>query len=139
MSNKALGTAFEEELAEILHRHGYWVHLLRQTETGQPADMIAVRNQRAFLIDAKVCSNDSFPLSRVEENQELAMRAWATAGNDSPWFALKTTDGIFMIPYSYFFRVKQWGGTKGLNRNGIKRWGFALEEWLKEWGDVGES
>ena len=139
MNNKSLGTSFEEELAETLHDKGYWVHLLRQSEAGQPADMIAVKNQKAFLIDAKVCSNDTFPLTRVEDNQELAMKAWALAGNDTPWFALKISDGVYMLPYSYVKRVLAWGGLKSLNAGQIKNWAFSLEEWLKEWGDTDDS
>ena len=134
MSNKSEGTAFEEELAALLHKKGYWVHLFRQTEAGQPADMIAVKNQKAFLIDAKVCATGNFPLSRIEENQELAMQAWALADNDTAWFALKTPDGgIYMHPYSYFCRERA-KGIRTLSAEKIRTWGMKLDEWFKEWG-----
>lgn len=92
-SNKQLGTAFERELAKILSDNGFWVHLLRQTEAGQPADMIAVKNCCAFLIDCKVCSNDVFPLSRIEQNQRYAMLKWDKCNETNSLFALKMSDG----------------------------------------------
>jgi Holliday junction resolvase len=69
-------------------------------KAGQPADILAVRNKLAYLIDAKVCSNKGFALSRVEDNQELAMSLWNDRGNGQGWFALKVPTGeIYMIPH----------------------------------------
>ena len=58
MSNKKLGNSFESELCEILSMYGFWCHNLAQNSAGQPADVIAVRNGKAYLIDCKVCSTD---------------------------------------------------------------------------------
>ena len=54
MSNKKLGNSFEAELCEILSQHGFWAHNLAQNAAGQPADVIAVKDGEAFLIDCKV-------------------------------------------------------------------------------------
>ena len=45
ISNKKLGNSFEEEFAELLYEHGFWVHLLQQNAAGQPADIIATKNK----------------------------------------------------------------------------------------------
>lgn len=106
MSNKKLGSTFERELAEVLYEHGFWVHLLNANQAGQPADIIAVKNKTAYLIDAKVCTNGTFPLSRVEENQDMAMSLWRACGNGEGWFALKFGDEVWMIPYSTIVACK---------------------------------
>ena len=100
MSNKKLGNDFEQELCEKLSGYGFWVHLLNANKAGQPADIIAVKNKTAYLIDAKVCSSRGFALSRVEENQDLAMELWKECDNGQGWFALKVpTNEIYMIPH----------------------------------------
>lgn len=100
MSNKSLGNEFEKELCELLSKEGFWVHNLTQNSAGQPADIIAVQDGYAYLIDCKVCSNGKFPFSRVEENQHLAMELWNECGNGQGWFALKVGEDIYMFPYS---------------------------------------
>ena len=100
MTNKKLGNDFEQELCEKLSEYGFWVHSLAMNKAGQPADIIAVRNKMAYLIDAKVCSSRGFALSRMEENQDLAMELWEEHGNGQGWFALKVPTGdIYMIPH----------------------------------------
>ena len=108
MNNKTLGNGFEAELGEKLSEYGFWVHLLNANRAGQPADIIAVKNKIAYLIDAKVCSNKGFALSRVEENQELAMTLWEECGNGQGWFAIKfPTEEIYMMPHICIKAYKQ--------------------------------
>ena len=101
MSNKKLGNQFESELCEILSMYGFWCHNMAQNAAGQPADVIAAKNGRAYLIDCKVCSTDKgFDLRRIEENQKLAMNLWQECGNGQGWFSMKLPTGdIFMVPY----------------------------------------
>ena len=100
MNNKTLGNQFEQELCDRLSEYGFWVHCLAMNKAGQPADILAVKNKIAYLIDAKVCSSRGFALSRVEDNQELAMNLWNERGNGQGWFALKVPTGeIYMIPF----------------------------------------
>ena len=80
--NKTMGNHFEEELCELLAEQGFWAHNLAQNQVGQPADVLAVRDNIAILIDCKVCSNNRFPLSRIEPNQEAAMTMWEAQGNE---------------------------------------------------------
>ena len=99
MSNRELGNKLEQRIAEILSAKGFWVHLLTQNQAGQPADIICVKNNKAALIDAKVCSHGYFDTNRIESNQTASMHVWADCGNREWWFALGMPDGeIYMIP-----------------------------------------
>ena len=131
MTNKTLGNNFEQELCEKLSEYGFWTHNLAMNKAGQPADILAVRNKIAHLIDAKVCSNRGFALSRVEENQELAMNLWYERGNGQGWFALKLpTEEIYMMPYFYMEMAKQEKST--LSFEEIQQFGKPLGEWVKK-------
>ena len=129
MTNKTLGNSFEQELCERLSEHGFWCHMLNANKAGQPADILAVRNKIAYLIDAKVCSSRGFALSRVEENQELAMSLWNERGNGQGWFALKVPTGdIYMIPHLCIQAFK--GKQSSLSFNEIHELGKPLEKWV---------
>ena len=69
MSNKSVGTKFEQKFAEILAERGYWVHLLQQNKNGQPCDVIACRDGNTYLFDCKDCETGILRLSRVADNQ----------------------------------------------------------------------
>lgn len=128
ISNKKLGNAFETELCEIFFQNGYWTHNMAQNASGQPADIIAVKNGKAILIDCKVCSDNKFHLSRVEDNQNLSMDFWRDCGNGEGWFALKTAEGTFMLSHTSAKRLAQ---TKTvINITEIKKWACPLEGWL---------
>ena len=129
MNNKTLGNGFEAELGEKLSEYGFWVHLLNANRAGQPADILAVKNKVAYLIDAKVCSRRGFALSRVEENQELAMSLWNERGNGQGWFALKVPTGeIYMIPHLCIQAYKS--RQSSLSFNEIHELGKPLEKWV---------
>ena len=76
MSNKKIGNGFEAEFCEKMFQNGYWVHNLSQNAAGQPADVVAVKNGVPYLIDCKVCSGKVFSVSRIEDNQRMAMTLW---------------------------------------------------------------
>lgn len=128
MSNKTIGNRFEQDLCEMLSEYGFWCHNMAMTKAGQPADIIAVRNGKAYLIDAKVCSNDEFPLSRIEENQTLAMELWKDRGNGQGWFALKTSNGVYMLLHMI---MKAYVLTHSkLSASEIHELGLPLEKWV---------
>lgn len=130
MSNRKLGTDFENELCELLSQNGYWVHPMRQDASGQPADIIAVKDKKAYLIDAKVCSNDKFDLSRVEENQDMAMEMWKDCGNGLGWFALKLHSNIYMISH---YCIKAYRNQQSsLSAQEIFNLGIPFEKWVKK-------
>lgn len=128
MNNKKLGNDFEQELCEILSNYGFWTHNLAMNKAGQPADIIAVRNKVAYLIDAKVCSSRGFALSRVEDNQDLAMDLWNEKGNGQGWFALKWQGKIYMIPH---FCIKACMTHQSMLSNAdIFELGKPIEKWV---------
>lgn len=130
MNNKTIGNSFEQELCEMLFGYGFWVHALNANKAGQPADIIAARNTKAYLIDAKVCSDNTFPLSRVEENQDLAMELWKDCGNGLGWFALKTDSGIYMLSH---YCIKAYSERQSsLSAKEIVELGLPLERWAKK-------
>lgn len=131
MTNKKIGNDFESDFCEILFSEGFWTHNLAQNASGQPADVIAARNGKTYLIDCKVCSNRGFALSRMEENQDLSMELWKDTGNGDGWFALKVEEEeIVMIPH---FSIKALMREKSvLNLTDIREYGVKLERWLKK-------
>lgn len=130
MTNKKMGNAFERELADLLYKQGFWVHLLNQNQDGQPADIIAVKNKRAYLIDCKVCSTrKGFDLSRMEENQDLSMELWRDCYNGEGWFALKLENRIYMIPH---ITVKAYRNAQSaMLPKDIFECGKPLDNWIK--------
>ena len=133
MSNKKLGNDFENRFVEILSQEGYWCHLFAQNSAGQPADVIAVRNGKAYLIDCKVCINDTFPFSRIESNQHTAMTLWKQSGNDYGWFALQLSNkDIYMIDHEWMIALSL--NQSSINRDLITHYGLPLERWLEKCG-----
>ena len=133
MSNKSDGNAFERELCKLLAENGYWAHNMIASAAGQPADIIAVKEQMAYLIDCKVCANDVFEFSRIESNQHTAMSFWESKGNGTGWFALKFADGsVWMYPYVYIKALHY--GKKHIDKESVRKDGFTFEGWVSECG-----
>lgn len=129
-SNRAVGNAFEQEFCELLHAYEFWVHNLKQDNAGQPADVIAVRNKTAYLIDCKDCSSKGFDLRRVEENQITAMHLWWECGNGQGWFALKVEGEIYMLPYALVVSYKKIKSSMSFAE--IVEVGKPLDEWVRK-------
>ena len=119
MVNRTNGVRFEKELCDQLFKRGWWSHNMAQNKDGQPADIIAVKSNIAVLIDCKVCENGTFPFTRVEENQENAMKVWENMGNSYAYFALKLKDEVHLfsfIRYDLMSRTEK----KSLNEDDIR-------------------
>ena len=130
MTNKKLGNDFEQEFCRALAEKGFWVHNMANRSNGQPADVIAVKNGIAYLIDCKVCAIDRFTFSRIEENQRYAMDLWEECGNGSGWFAVKMDDVIYMLGYGQIKRFER-NNVKSINKAKMQ-WNICtLEEWLE--------
>ena len=99
-SNKKLGNDFEKEFAQILADDGYWVTMLTpKTHIGsQPADLIAVKDNRAYLVDCKTCNSYLFPLNRIEQNQIEASKKYFKCGNTEYYIAIKYEENIYVRP-----------------------------------------
>lgn len=128
-TNKKLGNLFENEFCELLSKKGFWVHLLAQNKSGQPADVIAIKSGMAYLIDCKVCSRHSFSLSRVEDNQQTAMEYWSDCDNGVGWFAIKMNEEILMLSYDTINELSN--RMSSLNDEQLRRFGISLERWLE--------
>ena len=135
MINKKLGNDFEQELCEILADAGYWVHNFANRKNGQPADIIAVRNERSYLIDAKDCQNDRFEFRRIEDNQHMAMRCWEICGNNQGLFALKTSKGVYMLTYG-IVQVLEMADIKSLNMHEIEKYCIPYDRWEATLNDM---
>lgn len=130
MTNKKLGNDFESKFCEILFENGFWTHNMAQNASGQPADVIAARNGKSYLIDCKVCSSRGFALSRMEENQDLSMELWKSCGNGEGWFAVLLNNEIFMIPHISIKALRE--EKSYMTELDVKEYGIALERWLKK-------
>ena len=126
MNNKQAGNNFEREFCEQLASDGFWVHFMLGHK--QPADIIAVRNEKAYLIDAKDCQNDRFAFSRIEDNQDMAMRQWELCGNNQGIFALNTSKGVYMLRYGVINMLESIG-FKSLNMEQIDMFCIPYERW----------
>ena len=133
MINKKLGNDFEQELCKILAYAGYWTHNFASKKNGQPADIIAVKNGKAYLIDAKVCMYEVFPFRRIEENQHLSMDMWIECGNVTAYFALKARSEIYMVVYTTVIDLIR-KGKKQLNLEDMNKYGIRLATWLNSNG-----
>lgn len=129
-TNRKIGNSFETEFCELLYAHGFWVHNLAQNAAGQPADVIAARNGKTYLIDCKVCSNRGFALSRMEENQDLSMELWKDTGNGDGWFAILIKEHIFMVSHSIINFQRSLKSR--MSKLDFETYGVPLERWLKE-------
>lgn len=130
MNNRQTGNRFEDNLCDILSGYGFWVTNLAQKKSGQPADVIAVKHNKAYLIDAKVCSNGNFPFSRIEENQDLSMELWKECGNGIGWFALMLDNQVYMI--SHYVMEAYRNQQSSLSSKEIFELGTPIEKWVKK-------
>ena len=131
--NRTIGGHFEGELCNLLAAHGWWAHNMAQNQVGQPADVIAVKNNIAVLIDCKVCATDRFNLSRIEGNQEGAMTLWKARGNAYCYFAMKLTNGsIYMVHFD------ELNSLAGCDVKSIVNFSpyMTLDEWVKYMEDT---
>lgn len=129
-TNRKLGNTFEAEFCEALYAEGFWVHNMAQNQAGQPADVIAARNGRAYLIDCKVCENDRFPFSRMESNQQTSMVLWKQSGNGYGLFALRLSDGeIYMFTHELMIALSI--GQASIGREMIEHYGTPLGKWVE--------
>lgn len=127
MNNKITGNRFEADLCETLRDYGFWAHNMAQNAHGQPADVIAVKYDIAYLIDCKDCENDTFPLSRIEPNQEAAMTMWDLCHNQFCYFALRLTNGVvYMLHFDKLMLLEDMG-KKTLSKKEIMTFPSFLE------------
>ena len=90
MNNKQIGTAWEIELCGRLAVNGWWVHFITPDARGaQPFDIIAAKGKAVLAIECKTESSDTFHLSRLEENQIMALQKWYDCTKRMPIIAIR--------------------------------------------------
>lgn len=125
MNNKKLGTAFEQELCDLLNQWGWWSHFMSPDNRGaQPFDVIAAKNGLAVAIDCKTCARKTFDYDRLEENQKLAFEKWLDCGNAEPMIAVKHKDMVYFLFYS---KLKEMQKIKLVEREPNVCYGFKVE------------
>jgi len=128
---KKIGNDFEKEFADKLFSKGFWVHNCTQGKAGQPADLIACKDNTGFLIDCKTLENGAFPFTRIEPNQITAMRLWQDRVNDECWFAIKIDEDVRMLDYALYTAYKM-KGYKTLGVDELRKLP-SWEEWVDGW------
>ena len=109
MSNKAIGNGFESVIIGYLSKKGYWVHLLKDNQNGQPFDIIALGGDKVLCLDAKHCETKKFPLSNVRENQELAFDYISSIynGNSEIGFVIGSDkDNLHLLTFDEYKKLK---------------------------------
>lgn len=136
--NRTVGNHFEQELGETLAKNGFWVHVLQQNKSGQPADIIALRGRFHTLIDCKVCADGTFPFERIEDNQRSAMKLFFRKAGELCYFALKLPDDtIRMVSLERLETLRNRGKHK-LKQEDMDKETWHLDSWLnssKTWAE----
>ena len=126
MSNIKSGNTFEREFCEALFADGWWVYNCPKTVAGaQPADVIAVKNGKAYLIDCKNCEKEYFSKTRIEENQILAMKLFEQRARCEGIFAIKLNSNIYMVALDNLLKSPR----THLKEANISKLGCTLEQW----------
>jgi len=70
-----VGNRTETKVAEVFKKNGYWAYICPKHNGGQPVDIIALKNNTNWLVDAKHvrAEESSFPFSRIEPNQFMSL------------------------------------------------------------------
>lgn len=74
MTNSKLGRITEMNCCKWLQKRGWWCHRMASREAGQPCDIVALKSNDCFLIDAKHCDKPYLRTSRIEPNQRSCFK-----------------------------------------------------------------
>lgn len=125
-NNKKIGAEFERELCQYLYQQGYWTHFLNPAPDGsQPFDIIALKKGSVMAIDCKTCKTASFPLSRIEDNQEAAFTILKNNGGADCFFAIKYQNSVYIMEAEKLLQLKQ-EGKKSIKIRESAVWIFIL-------------
>ena len=110
-----LGNETEEEVAKFFKKNGYWSYITPKKVSGQPVDIIAIKNGVNWLVDAKHLDikKKSFAFSRAEANQIDAMTyARNFAGIKNLGFVICLENDyskFFFLSYDKYLEIEQSG------------------------------
>lgn len=102
MNNKSKGNKFEENVAYKLAEKGFWATLLAgANHTGsQPADIIATKNNKFWIIDCKTLENKTgrFTIDRAENNQIAAYKKLYKVGSYNYFYYIIWQNDVYSVP-----------------------------------------
>ncbi len=104
--NKIIGNEYEKKFTEYLQRNGYWCHIFSYNTNGQPCDVVAIKNDAAYLIDVKHCEENRFYFKNIQPNQITCFEYNLQCGNKNTGFAIwfENLRRWYILPY---LRLKQ--------------------------------
>ena len=98
MNVKKIGNEFEKEFEKLMRDNGFWVHFCAPNAAGaQPADFVAAKWGKAYLIDCKTCEKSRFSVSRLEANQVNAFKKFFDCANIRGYIAVKHEGQVYMF------------------------------------------
>lgn len=102
LKQNKIGSICEKLLCEFLRKEGFWCHRIVKSDSGQPFDVIALKNNIGYCIDVKHCSTSNFPFERVEPNQWSSMQYALNKGNSNVGFALYSEENKewYWLPFT---------------------------------------
>lgn len=100
---------------------------MTQSAAGQPADVIAVKNGSAELIDCKLCTGRYFDIDRIEDNQRSSMELWAQLKNGIGWFAVKINGNVYLASLMAIDEACK----RMLNEEWFIHHAYTLERWAR--------
>lgn len=114
MSNVNIGNKTERQIISVFNKYGYWVYNTPHKVNGQPVDIIAIRKNNAWLVDAKHLESRSasFSFDRIEPNQiTTCLYASTFAQIDNVGFAIEyeRTGGVYWFPFKKYQELDKQG------------------------------
>lgn len=105
------GTEFQRKFCEKLWNVGYWaLDIPRDKRGAQPFDVVAMRADKVFAIDCKVCSGSPrFPLSRIEDNQWTAFATMKERTTATVGIAVYYSGSVYFVSYDMLLASQQRG------------------------------
>lgn len=102
MDNKIKGNKFEEDVAYKISKQGFWATVISGAKyTGaQPADIIASKNNKFFIIDCKTLENKTgrFTIDRAESNQIRAYKKLYSVGSYNYFYYILWKNDVYVVP-----------------------------------------
>ena len=122
------GSAWENEFAQILSRNGFWATVLpKQRDGSQPMDVVAGKQGKIYNFDCKTVKGNTFPLSRIEENQEKAFERLSQCSCNANYFAIKCDDGSMWLYDAEVLIAQKNAGIKSID---VRKEGTPLLSWV---------
>lgn len=122
-NNRKIGNAFERDFCQILFENGWWAYNCPMHSSGQPADIIAMKQHKMILADCKLCTRQGFSFFRVEDNQKSAMTMFEDRCHGEALFVFKLPDDtIYIYP---------WCAIECLSNQGVR---FISVDYIREHG-----